>query len=220
MVRRSSVLVPIAAAIALVVGGCSGEGESGDGGSGDGGAATTVAVVGEGTTEPATDASGEVTPVVAEAGEATPMGTPPEGDTATYNIAQIAAGTAATQTVTRLAIQAGLVGTLATGGPFTVFAPSDEAFAAVDPAALRNLSADPTALAGVLTLHVVPGTYTTADLRAANGTSLTTVQGGALRVEAKGDAVYVGGAKVAVPDVTASNGVVHVVDTVILEPNG
>ena len=148
------------------------------------------------------------------------MGTPPEGDSETYNIAQIAAGTPATQTVTRLAIQAGLVGTLATGGPFTVFAPSDEAFAAVDPAALRNLSADPAALADVLTRHVVPGTLTSADLRAANGTSLTTVQGGRLLVEAKGDTVYVGGARVAVADVTASNGVVHVVDTVILEPNG
>jgi uncharacterized surface protein with fasciclin (FAS1) repeats len=101
-----------------------------------------------------------------------------------------------------------------------VFAPSDEAFAAVDPAALRDLSADPAALASVLTLHVVPGVYTSADLRAANGTSLTTAQGGKLLVQAKGDAVYVGGAKVAVPDVTASNGVVHVVESVILEPNG
>jgi len=215
MARRSSVLIPIVVAIALTSGGCSGE-ESGEGGPG---ASTTVAA-GEVTTDPGGAASGAVTPVVADAGAATPMGTPPGDDTASSNIAQIAAGTAATQTVTRLAIQAGLVGTLATGGPFTVFAPSDEAFAAVDPAALRSLSADPTALAGVLTLHVVPGTYTAADLRAANGTSLTTVQGGALRVEAKGDAVYVGGAKVDLPDVTASNGVIHVVDTVILQANG
>lgn len=216
MVRRISVLIPIAVAIALACSGCSGDG-SADGGSADTTVATAQSPTGSGAAAPGPDGA---TPVVLESGEATPMGTPPEGDSETYNIAQIAAGTAATQTVTRLAIQAGLVGTLATGGPFTVFAPSDEAFAAVDPAALRSLSADPTALAGVLTLHVVPGTYTAADLRAANGTSLTTVQGGALRVEAKGDAIYVGGAKVDLPAVTASNGVIHVVDTVILQANG
>ena len=148
------------------------------------------------------------------------MGSPPAGDTGALNIAQIAAGTPATQTVTRLVIQAGLVPTLATGGPFTVFAPVDDAFNAIDAATLRGLSADTAALTKVLTLHVVPGTYTTEQLRGLSGTSLTTAQGGKLLVEAKGDDLYVGGAKIAVPDITASNGVVHAVDTVILQPNG
>jgi uncharacterized surface protein with fasciclin (FAS1) repeats len=117
-------------------------------------------------------------------------------------------------------IEAGLVPTLATGGPFTVFAPVDDAFSAIDAATLRGLSADTAALTKVLTLHVVPGTYTTEQLRSLSGTSLTTAQGGALLVEAKGEDVYVGGSKIAVPDIMASNGVVHAVDTVILQPNG
>lgn len=153
-------------------------------------------------------------------GAVPPMGSPPAGDTAALNIAQIAAGTPATQVVTRLVIQAGLVPTLATGGPFTVFAPVDDAFTAIDAATLRGLSADTAALTKVLTLHVVPGTYTTDQLRKLSGTSLTTAQGGKLLVEAKGDDLYVGGAKIAVPDIMASNGVVHAVDTVILQPNG
>lgn len=164
--------------------------------------------------------SSTTTVASAAPGAVPPMGSPPAGDTATLNIAQIAAGTPATQTVTRLVIQAGLVPTLATGGPFTVFAPVDDAFAAVDPATLNALSADTSALTKVLTLHVVPGSYTTEQLRARSGTSLTTVEGGKLLVEAKGDDLYVGGAKIAVPDIAASNGVVHAVDTVILQPNG
>lgn len=151
---------------------------------------------------------------------AIPMGSPPEGDTASLNLAQIAAGTPATQTLTRLVLFAGLLPTVRDGGPFTVFAPVDDAFAAVDPATLRSLANDPEKLASILTLHVVPGALTTDDLRAANGTSLTTVAGGKLRVEVVGDKITVGGATIAVPDIIASNGVVHAVDTVITAPNG
>jgi len=148
-----------------------------------------------------------------------PMASPPK-DTAKENIARIAAGTEATQTVTRLVIQAGLVGTLQSPGPFTVFAPVNEAFAAVPADALQSVADDLPTLTKVLTLHVVPGTYTSADLKKLNGQSLTTAEGGKLLVEVQGKNIVVGGAKVAVPDITASNGVVHAVDTVILQPNG
>lgn len=148
-----------------------------------------------------------------------PMASPPK-DTSAENIARIAAGTEATQTVTRLAIQAGLVGTLTSPGPFTVFAPVNDAFAAVPPDALQSVADDIPTLTKVLTLHVVPGTYTTAGLKQLDGQSLTTVEGGKLLVQVKGKDVVVGGAKIAVPDITASNGVVHAVDTVILQPNG
>jgi uncharacterized surface protein with fasciclin (FAS1) repeats len=195
---RTALLVPLALVVPTVAVACT---SSGDSATSDGASTTTTAAPAEPAAVP-------------------PMGSPPAGDTAALNIAQIAAGTPATQTVTRLVIEAGLVPTLATGGPFTVFAPVDDAFSAIDAATLRGLSADTAALTEVLTLHVVPGTYTTEQLRSLSGTSLTTAQGGALLVEAKGEDVYVGGAKIAVPDITASNGVVHAVDTVILQPNG
>ncbi|MFM7063889.1 MAG: fasciclin domain-containing protein [Actinomycetes bacterium] len=148
-----------------------------------------------------------------------PMASPLK-DTAKENIARIAAGTEATQTVTRLVIQAGLVGTLQSSGPFTVFAPVNEAFAAVPADALQSVADDLPTLTQVLTLHVVPGTYSSADLKKLDGQSLTTAQGGKLLVQVQGKDIVVGGAKVAVPDITASNGVVHAVDTVILQPNG
>jgi uncharacterized surface protein with fasciclin (FAS1) repeats len=195
---RTALLVPLALVVPTVAVACT---SSGDSATSDGASTTTTAAPAEPAAVP-------------------PMGSPPAGDTAALNIAQIAAGTPATQTVTRLVIEAGLVPTLATGGPFTVFAPVDDAFSAIDAATLRGLSADTAALTKVLTLHVVPGTYTTEQLRSLSGTSLTTAQGGALLVEAKGEDVYVGGAKIAVPDIMASNGVVHAVDTVILQPNG
>jgi uncharacterized surface protein with fasciclin (FAS1) repeats len=137
-----------------------------------------------------------------------------------YNIAEIASGTPQTQTLTRLVIQAGLVGTLATGGPFTVFAPVNEAFAAIPPETLISVSQDTQQLTTVLTLHVIPGVYTSEDLKELDGQSLETVQGGKLLVEVNGDDIVVGGATVAIPDITASNGVIHAVDTVIVEPNG
>ena len=148
------------------------------------------------------------------------MGSPIEGDTADYNIAQIAAGTPAVTTLTQLVVQAGLVPTLRDGGPFTVFAPIDEAFAAIDPTTLNSVTEDIPTLTSILTQHVVPGTYTSSDLMDLAGTSLTTAAGNQLAVEMDGDDLIVGGATVAIADITASNGVIHAIDTVILEANG
>jgi uncharacterized surface protein with fasciclin (FAS1) repeats len=149
-----------------------------------------------------------------------PMGTPPEGDTAELNIAQIAAGTAAVTNLTQLVVKAGLVPTLRDGGPFTVFAPVNEAFDALPFSTYISVVEDNATLTTVLTQHVVPGTYTAADLMDLDGESLETVQGGRLLVEVDGDDVVVGGATVVVPDIEASNGMIHAIDSVIAEPNG
>ena len=147
-------------------------------------------------------------------------GTPPEGDTAELNIAQIAAGTAAVTNLTQLVVKAGLVPTLRDGGPFTVFAPVNEAFDALPFSTYISVVEDNATLTTVLTQHVVPGTYTAADLMDLDGESLETVQGGRLLVEVDGDDVVVGGATVVVPDIEASNGMIHAIDSVIAEPNG
>ncbi|MCB1269885.1 MAG: fasciclin domain-containing protein, partial [Microthrixaceae bacterium] len=146
------------------------------------------------------------------------MGTPPTGDTAELNIAEIAAGTADVSTLTRLVIKGGLLPTVRDGGPFTVFAPTNEAFAEIPHDVLRDLSANQPELADVLTLHVLAGEYTAEDLASLDGSTVDTVQGGKLAVSVEGDVITVGGATVIAPDVFASNGVVHLVDTVITQP--
>lgn len=109
---------------------------------------------------------------------------------------------------------AGLVETLKGEGPFTVFAPTDAAFAKVPTDTLNALLADKAALANVLTYHVVAGKVMAADV--VKLTSAETVQGQAVSIEVKDGKVYVNGAQVVTTDIKASNGVVHVIDAVIL----
>ncbi len=106
-----------------------------------------------------------------------------------------------------------LTATLEGEGPFTVLAPTDEAFAALPEGALDALLANPDQLAEVLTLHVVAGRAMAADVVTID--SVTTVQGSSLTVDTA-DGVAIGGAKVVTADVEASNGVIHVIDRVIL----
>jgi uncharacterized surface protein with fasciclin (FAS1) repeats len=150
------------------------------------------------------------------------MGSPPAAGASTeeLNITQIATGTAAVSTLTQLVVKAGLVATLRDGGPFTVFAPVNEAFDAIDRPTYFSVVGDNDTLTTVLTLHVVPGEYELSDLMDLDGQTLTTVQGGRLLVEMDGDDVVVGGATIAAPDIAASNGVIHAVDAVITAPNG
>ncbi len=108
---------------------------------------------------------------------------------------------------------ASLTETLEGDGPFTVFAPTDEAFAALPDGALDNLLANPDQLAEVLTLHVVAGRATAADVVEID--RVTTVQGSTLPIDTS-NGVNVGGANVVAADVEASNGVIHVIDRVIL----
>jgi len=108
---------------------------------------------------------------------------------------------------------AGLVDTLKGPGPFTVFAPSDAAFAKIPRAQLDALLADRNRLTQVLTFHVVPGRVMAADVRPGQ---VTTVQGGQLTVATSGGNVTVNGARVTATDIAASNGVIHVIDTVVM----
>ena len=109
---------------------------------------------------------------------------------------------------------AGLVETLKGEGPFTVFAPTDAAFAKVPTDTLNALLADKAALANVLTYHVVAGKVMAADV--VKLTSAVTVQGQAVSIEVKDGKVYVDGTQVVTADIEASNGVIHVIDAVIL----
>jgi uncharacterized surface protein with fasciclin (FAS1) repeats len=107
---------------------------------------------------------------------------------------------------------AGLVDTLKGKGPFTVFAPTDEAFAKIPKADLDALLKDKAKLTAVLTYHVVPGKVMAADVKAGK---VKTVQGSELTVTTAGG-VKVDNAKVIKTDIVADNGVIHVIDSVVL----
>jgi len=120
---------------------------------------------------------------------------------------------------------AGLVDTLSGPGPFTVFAPTNAAFGKLPAGTVDSLvkPENKAALAKILTYHVVAGRMSAADLaaRARMGGSLTTVEGEPLKVSARNGAVWLtdakgGMARVTIPDVIQSNGVIHVVDTVLM----
>ncbi len=111
---------------------------------------------------------------------------------------------------------AGLVEVLQGPGPFTVFAPTDEAFSKLPAGTVEALLADKEALTRVLTYHVVAGKVTSdavVDL-----TKARTVAGIEAPIEVKQGDVYVGGAKVVTVDVPASNGIIHIIDSVMLPP--
>jgi len=148
-----------------------------------------------------------------------PMTTEAPAETGT--IVDIAASNPDFSTLVSFVKAAGLAETLSGEGPFTVFAPTNEAFAKVPADTVAALKADPTgALADVLKLHVVSGKIMAADAVAAAGTSIETLGGGKLKVEVNGGEVTVGGAKVVTTDIVASNGVIHVLDSVITAANG
>jgi transforming growth factor-beta-induced protein len=111
---------------------------------------------------------------------------------------------------------AGLVETLKGAGPFTVFAPTDEAFAKLPAGTVEALLKDPKALAEILKYHVVAGKVMAAD--AAKLTKAETVQGSPIKISVKDGKVYINDAQVTAADIETSNGVIHVIDTVILPP--
>jgi uncharacterized surface protein with fasciclin (FAS1) repeats len=124
----------------------------------------------------------------------------------------VAAGTF--KTLTKALTEAGLVDTLKGKGPFTVFAPTDEAFAKLPTGTVEALLKDKQKLVAVLTYHVVAGKVTAAD--AAKLTSAKTVNGQSLSIKATKGSVRIDGATVTKADIAASNGVIHVIDTVLL----
>jgi uncharacterized surface protein with fasciclin (FAS1) repeats len=130
-------------------------------------------------------------------------------------ISQTAAATPELSTLTRLLKEAELTDTLQGPGPFTVFAPTDAAFKAVPAATMEALAKDKARLKAVLTYHVVPGALTSADLK--NG-PIKTVQGANVALYRSGSFLTVEEALVTTADVRASNGVIQVVDKVLIPP--
>jgi len=113
-------------------------------------------------------------------------------------------------------VKANLAGTLA-GGPFTLFAPTNAAFAKIPPATLNKLLANVTALTDVLTYHVVSGTVFSAGL--VDGEQPTTVEGKQITVKIDNSGVMINNAKVEEADLACTNGVIHVIDSVLLPPS-
>ena len=131
------------------------------------------------------------------------------------DIVDTAASAGTFNTLLAAAEAAGLVDTLKSDGPFTVFAPTDEAFAALPEGTVEALLADPEALAGILTYHVVAGEVMSTDL--VDDMKAATVNGAEITVELD-NGVMINEASVITADIDASNGVIHVIDAVILPP--
>jgi uncharacterized surface protein with fasciclin (FAS1) repeats len=130
-------------------------------------------------------------------------------------LADTAAANPQLSTLNKLINEAGLADTLRGPGPYTVFAPTDDAFKAVPPATLDALAKDKNRLKAVLSYHVVPGTLTSSDVK--NG-PVKTVQGGDVTLYKSGTFLTVEEALVTTPDIRATNGVIQVVDKVLLPP--
>jgi len=121
------------------------------------------------------------------------------------------------KTLVSLVQKAGLVDTLKSAGPFTVFAPTDEAFAKVPKSVMDDLAANPEKLKAVLTYHVVGSKVMAADVKTGKA---KTVNGADIMLTAKGGKVMVNKANVSKADIACDNGVIHVIDAVILPPAG
>jgi uncharacterized surface protein with fasciclin (FAS1) repeats len=187
---KRTLLLPLAAAAAVLVAAC-------------GGAAATPAA----TTAPATMAPSEAPMSEAPSGSAAEMG----------DIVDVATKAGSFKTLLAAATAAGLVDTLKGAGPFTVFAPSDEAFAKLPAGTVEGLLKDPEALGQILLYHVVSGTVTSDQV--VGMTSAPTVEGMPIKVSVKDGAVYLNDTtKVVTTDIETSNGVIHVIDGVLLPP--
>jgi uncharacterized surface protein with fasciclin (FAS1) repeats len=131
----------------------------------------------------------------------------------TADLVETAAAADQFKTLVAALEKADLVDTLKGAGPYTVFAPTDAAFAKLPKGALEDLLKDQEKLAAVLTYHVVPGKVMSADVKPGK---VETVQGQPLTLATTNGSVTVNDARVIKTDVTASNGVIHVIDSVVL----
>ena len=197
MRTRTTKIAAIAGALALTLAAC------GDDGSDDADAATEEAAE-----APAAAPAEDMEP----AEEMAPADEP-------GTIVDVAAATDGFSTLVAAVQAAGLVETLSGEGPFTVFAPTDDAFAAALEAlgiTAEELLADTETLTSILTYHVVPGEVPSSDVVTLDGQSVATVNGADVAISVDGDTVMVNDATVTAVDVEASNGVIHVIDTVLL----
>lgn len=131
------------------------------------------------------------------------------------NLADSIATNPTLSTLSTLIGQAGLTDTLKTGGPFTIFAPTNDAFKAVSAAAMADLRKHPEKLKEVLTYHVLPGKVMAADVK--NSTTKT-LNGANVALAKAGDFVTIENGAVVSADLVATNGVMHTVDTVLMPP--
>ena len=136
------------------------------------------------------------------------------GATNKRNIVQTAVAAGQFKTLVALVKQAGLAGTLQGKGPFTVFAPTDAAFAKVPKATLAALKHDRAKLRAVLLYHVLKGKVTAAKLVKLR--SVKTLNGQSLKIRVSHGNVTIGGARIVNTDIAASNGVIHVIDRVLI----
>jgi uncharacterized surface protein with fasciclin (FAS1) repeats len=130
-------------------------------------------------------------------------------------VADTLAANPALSTLNGLVVKAGLVPTLEGTGPFTVFAPTNEAFKAVPQKTMDALAKDPAMLKDLLTYHVVPGKLAAADIKAG---PMKTVNGANVALARAGDFVTVENAMVQTANIAATNGMVHTVDRVMIPP--
>ena len=177
------------------------------------GVVTRTATVTPTTTTTATGTT-SVTPTATTDGEGTPGATPTGGQT----VMDLARANPNFSTLVTAIDEAGLNETLAGAGPYTVFAPTNEAFDALPPGTLDALLQDREQLTSVLTYHVAAGRFTSDNLTATK--VVRTVQGENVNVTAEAGRVRVDGAMVTQADIQGSNGVIHVIDAVMLPPAG
>ncbi len=135
---------------------------------------------------------------------------------AQLDIVDTAVSAGSFKTLVTAVTEAGLVETLKSPGPFTVFAPTDEAFAKLPHGTLEGLLKDKEQLKAVLLYHVVGSKVMAADVVKLH--SATTAGGAVVPIKVEGGVVYVGAAKVVKTDIVAKNGVIHVIDTVLIPP--
>jgi len=147
-----------------------------------------------------------------------PVAASVQAQTATADIVDTAVAAGQFTTLAKALQAAGLVDTLKSGGPFTVFAPTDAAFAKLPAGTLDSLLANPSALKTVLTYHVVHGAVPASQV--VGLTSATPIEGEAISIAiVNGTVVLNGSSKVITTDIMASNGIIHVIDSVLLPPS-
>jgi iron complex transport system substrate-binding protein len=180
--------------------------------------AVTFELAGCAVPTPAAPAAPSATTAPVATSEPTLAPTVAPAEVTTKDIVDTAIAAGGFKTLVAAVQAAGLVDVLKSEGPFTVFAPTDEAFARLDKATLDDLlkPENKDKLVTILTYHVVPGKVTAAD--AAKFTTAKTVQGEDIAIKAEGGVVTINDAKVVQADVVASNGVIHVIDTVLMPP--
>jgi uncharacterized surface protein with fasciclin (FAS1) repeats len=134
------------------------------------------------------------------------------------DIVETAVAAGSFKTLAKLLTDAGLIETLKGPGPFTVFAPSDEAFAKVPAATLEALSKDKAKLKAVLLYHVVAGKVPAAEALKLAGKGAKTVEGQEAKITVMGGAPMINNAHIVKTDIMAKNGIIHVIDAVLLPP--